>query len=288
MHKSPKTYVSSAAFGEKDFRDMLRVARSWGVKKIELTAGLRVEDAFSKLHAASGSFDFLVHNYFPPPLEDFVLNLASEDPETLLRSMAHCHAAVDLSAAVGARWFSVHAGFAAVVKPEHLGRQIPFNNRRDKRYAKQIFENSVRDLVAYAESKNVGILIENNVVASPNLVDGRNEMLLLATGDELVDFARRMAHQHLGLLIDFGHVNVTAATLGLDRDAFLDEIAPYTRALHLSDNDGLKDSNRPFGRDSWIGTKLARFDPDYIVVEANRLTQSELAACIDTIEVAYE
>jgi len=217
-----------------------------------------------------------------------VLNLASEDPETLEMSRAHARAAVDLSQTLSARWYSVHAGFAAIVSPEHLGRQIPAENRTDKGRAAEIFETSIRDLVAYAAPRGVGILVENNVVAVPNLVDGKNEMLLLATAVELVDFARQMCDENFGLLIDFGHVNVTSASLRLDRKAFIDEVAPYTRGLHLSENDGLADSNLPFDQSSWIGLGLAGVHPEYIVVESYRITRSELAACIDVIEVAYE
>lgn len=268
-------------------KELFAVSRDWGVSQIELTANLRHDAQVCPKLASVPNFNFMIHNYFPTPSKSFVLNLASEDPEILELSRAHVRAAVDLSQALSARWYSVHAGFAAIISPEHLGRQIPAKNRTDKGYATEIFEASIRDLVAYAAPRGVGILVENNVVAAPNLVDGKNEMLLLATGAELADFARRMGGEHLGLLIDFGHVNVTATTLGLDRDAFLEEVAPYTRGLHLSDNDGMRDSNRPFNRDSWIGRGLIAFDPDYIVVEAYRLTRSELAVCIDAIEVAY-
>lgn len=287
IKRRPEVYVSSGAFHAHKLQDLFDAARLWAVQNIELTGGLERKADITALLAGTSDLNFLVHNYFPTPPKPFVLNLGSDDPETLELSRSHCRAAVDLSHALGAQWYSVHAGFAASVRPEHLGRKIPAENRTDKCRAAEIFESSIRDLVSYAAPRGVGILVENNVVSASNLVDGRNEMLLLATAEELVDFARRMDREYFGLLIDFGHVNVTAATLGLDREAFLAEVAPFTRALHLSENDGLADSNLPFDRSSWISAGLAVFDPDYIVVESYRITRSELAACIDAIEVAH-
>ncbi|MFD0982583.1 sugar phosphate isomerase/epimerase family protein [Tropicimonas aquimaris] len=287
MIEVPDVFVSSIAFGERDFAGLVHKAQSWGANKIELTHGITREDKLESQLVCQSQLQFIVHNYSPPPPEPFVLNLASEDLSTLETSLAHCRRAIELSQKLQARYFSVHAGFAAIVKPEHLGKQIPAENRRDKAVAKAIFEASIRELVDFGAKHGVGILVENNVVAEPNLIEGRNDMLLLATGEELAEFAERMGGDHLGLLIDFGHVKVTAATLGLDCTAFFDLVSPHTRALHLSDNNGSHDSNEPFNRDSWITNTLANFAPEYIVVETRCTTRSQLAACIDAIEVAY-
>lgn len=281
-------YVSSGAFGEATLPGMLERAAEWGVRRIELTAGMApVADPLAALGSA-GDIAFLIHNYFPPPAEPFVLNLASEDPETLARSRGHCRAAIRLSAALGAPAYSVHAGFAADVRPEHLGRRIPADRMTDRGRAAGIFAESVRELLDHAQAAGVRLCIENNVVSAPNLVGGENAMLLLATAPELTAFAAEIASPWLGLLIDVGHVKVTCRTLGLDPRRFLADVAPHTSILHLSDNDGRADTNGAFGPEAWFMPELHRFDCDIAVIEAYNLSRASLDACSAAIGAMHD
>ncbi|GHA85054.1 hypothetical protein GCM10009069_05210 [Algimonas arctica] len=160
--------------------------------------------------------------------------------------------------------------------------------RTDRRKAIKTFEKSVCDLVEYAASHNVVLLIENNVVEPVNLINGENEMLLLASGEEISEFAARFYGPNFGMLIDVAHMNVSCQSLKLDREAFTEMVAPFTKALHLSDNDGFRDSNEPFDRSSWIVETLGAFEVDYVVIESYRLNKSQALECIDAVEFAYE
>ncbi|MDE1466901.1 sugar phosphate isomerase/epimerase family protein [Aurantiacibacter sp. D1-12] len=279
--------MSSGAFGKRDFDEAMDLAREWQLDRVELTGGMSRRDDMDEKVAGVSDLDLMVHNYFPPPAKAFVLNLASEDGEVLETSRAHCRRAVDLSQAVGATHFSVHAGFAARVKPEHLGVKIPAEARTNKGRAAEIFEESVRELSAYAKERGIRILIENNVVEPGNLVDGKNPMLLLAEAPEIVEFMERMADDNLGILVDLGHANVSSNSLDFDRTEFCKMVAPYTEALHLSDNNGRRDSNKPFDKASWIVDAMRHFDPSYVVIEAYRLDRNEVEGCIEAVREAY-
>ncbi len=279
-------YASSAAFGCRTIEDVLDIASEWGVSNIEITAGLRRDEQLADKVAKAQDFEILFHNYAPAPPAPFVLNLASEDGATKAMSLDHCKAAIDLSRRIGARWYSVHAGYAAVVRPEHLGKAIPSECRKDKGIALSIFHDSIRELSSYANSRDVSLLVENNVVAEQNLVDGRNEMLLVATASEIQAFAEEFHKADVGILIDLAHVKVTCNTLGLPMDEFLVSVAPWTRALHVSDNDGVRDTNQPFGRGSWIERALQPFSPEYIVVEAYRIKKADFDNCRDALEAS--
>ena len=287
MSSQPKIFVSSGAFGKRDFDEAMDNAREWGVPRVELTGGMSKRDTMMDDVRAQDDLELMVHNYFPPPPKAFVLNLASEDEETLEMSREHCRRSVDLSRDLGAPYYSVHAGFAARVKPEHLGVKIPAEARTNKVRADEIFRESVRDLVAYASERDVEILIENNVVEPGNLVEGRNEMLLLAEAGEIVSFMDDMKLDGLGILVDLGHANVSSNSLSYDRMDFCRRVAPYTKALHLSDNDGRRDSNRAFDRDTWLVDAMAQFEPEYVVIEAYRISRDEKDACVDAIETAF-
>lgn len=287
MTSAPSIFVSSGAFGKRDFHETVSLAKEWGVGRVELSGGMARSDTIIEDVKATDGLELLVHNYFPPPPKAFVLNLASEDPETLELSRSHVRRAVDLSQSLSARHYSVHAGFAARVKPEHLGVKIPAEARTNKKRADEIFRQSVGDLAAYAAERGVRILIENNVVEPGNLVDGRNEMLLLAQADEIVEFMEDMGGDNLGILVDLGHAHVSSNSLGYDLTEFCNKVAPYTEALHLSDNDGRRDLNKPFDTKSWLVDQIGRFDPQYVVIEAYRVSQRDIAECTKAIHAAF-
>ena len=68
------------------------------------------------------------------------------------------------------------------------------------------------------------------------------------------------------LLIDVAHLKVSARTLNFDPVEYLNEFNDITAAYHISDNNGLEDSNEPFSMDSWF-VKHLRKDLKYYSLE---------------------
>ncbi len=259
-----------------------------GLMRLELTSsfphyeGIRAE----VLAARQRGFQLLLHNYFPPPARGFVINLASENTEIRRRSVDHCLAGLELSAEIGAPYFSVHAGFALDPKPSELGRPVATGGRRALTDAGRSFVEVVARLCESAEALGVNLLIENNVLCPGNLVDGQNELLLGVTADDIHELFDVVRSRRLGLLLDVAHLKVSAQTLGLDRDASVEELSPYVRALHVSDNDGTVDNNQPFDRGAWFVQHLAKFPRLPCVIETEPLDPSTLAACVSIVENA--
>jgi sugar phosphate isomerase/epimerase len=117
------------------------------------------------------------------------------------------------------------------------------------------------------------------VVAPFNLVEGRNLLLLLA---EPREFTRLFAEIHddlLGVLLDLGHLRVTAKTLGFDKADFIEAVAPTIGGFHLHDNDGDSDQHLPVQAGSWALSVLVqeRFNGRPVVVEAKFEGAAELA-----------
>ncbi len=71
-------YVSTSCLkGTGDLREILEVYRAHGIEKVELTGGLEyIQDPDGLLDHYSGT-NFIIHNYFPPPCEPFLMNLAA-------------------------------------------------------------------------------------------------------------------------------------------------------------------------------------------------------------------
>lgn len=253
-----------------DVEDMLQLAESEGINRIELSSGARHRsaDLSAMLTAVNrATLRFLVHNYFPVPERSFVLNLASDNSEMLELSRAHCRLAIDIAAQVGAPFYSVHAGFCIHLKPEDLGQQL-HGKQIAKDHALDIFYESVRQLGEYAESRGLVLAIENNVASLFNLREGRNDLLLGVTGEELRDLMQAVNMNNVRLLLDVAHLKVSAHSLGFDPVAAIELIAPWIIACHLSDNDGSADSNDVLTEQSWCWqplAKLLKFPPTWVI-----------------------
>jgi sugar phosphate isomerase/epimerase len=277
-------FLSSGAFRAASLGGIVDVCDELGFHNVELSSGLpwseRLED---DVIAASDRCRFLVHNYFPAPRVPFVLNLAAKDVAVLERSREHCRRAIRLCAAVGAPFYSVHAGFAFEVDPSRLGRRLADADRYPLDQALAIFVESLQMLCEYGATHHVGVAVENNVVAPMNLIEGRNQLLLGATAEELQEIRERVAHPGLSALIDVGHLKVTARALGFDAIRFIDLVSAWTSVFHLSDNDGETDENKVFGHDAWFVETLRKYPGRMKVVESYGLTTEEMKHALVTV-----
>lgn len=237
---------------------MLREVQDLSDAGLEFTAGLAPRPDWPECFAEwSKTTHLLIHNYFPPPPEPFVLNLASPGEE----SLSLCREALRLSAAAGAPFYSVHAGFAMTLRPEQLGdhfAQAGKSRPVDREAAEKAFDRNVRTLAREAADFGLRILLENNVVSEAHLRAGLNHALLMSTPDEIIGHLARWNDLPVGMLLDTGHAHVTARTLGFPPEDFL-ALGDRVEGLHLSDNDGRTDSNQPFGRSAWFAPHLEKF-----------------------------
>lgn len=285
-------WFSSGAFHSQEVTGVLAEAKSLGIEGIELSSGLQCSDAeIERLRAehAAASQRFLVHNYFPAPAQPFVLNVAALDDESLLPSMQLARTALKLSRDLGAPFYSVHAGFAARLRPEQLGHpeaQAASLNATDinrgAAYAAML--TNVRELANEAKALGLGLLLENNVISPLYLKKMPISPLLLTEGEEIDRFFAELDCDNVGLLLDVAHAKVSATALGYSAHAFVDRVAPHVRCLHLSDNNGQEDSNLPFGAEAWFVPRLKEFRHCEIVVEAYRLEPGVMLSQLELLQ----
>jgi len=283
----PNVYISTSAFKNRSLKKIFYTCLELGFTNVELSANVDYADdnvaVVRKLYK-SGQMRFLVHNYFPRPKEDFVLNLASDDKEVVRRSVQHCQIALDLSADLGAPFFSVHAGFAFHAQPQDLGRPQIDLPRISYPTAYKNFVKNVRVLLDYAAKRNIQLAVENNVVAKFNLIKGKNEIALLADADEAVRFYKEVGRANLFFLIDLGHLKVSSAAMGFGREDYLQKVLPWAAAFHLSDNDGLEDTTRPFGEDVWFKDVIKRNKNKTWILEISNVDAREIKDCCKVLE----
>lgn len=275
-------YFSTGAFQDKNLAEIIAFSLEHKLENIELSSGGSYSpNLLDPVYQTKDKINYLVHNYFPPPAESFVLNLASNDADILNRSHNLCKTAIDLTVSLEAPFYSVHSGFAFNLTPKLLGDPVAQSKISEHNYlpyeqAYKIFVNSIISLNNYARSKGIQLLIENNVVSPLYLAKHGRNALLMSTATEIKQLMQDVNDDNLGFLLDVGHLKVTATALNFKAEDFINQTKPYIKALHLSDNDGETDQNLPFGIEAWFYPFLSQFTHVPWVIEAYRLTWQQM------------
>lgn len=274
------TFVSSGAFQSQSVNEIISLAEAFGINHIELASGCRYSDDMLREVRTERARPntYLVHNYFPPPKNPFVLNLASTNDEQRAASLTHARAAIDLCVELDCPFFSVHSGFAVDLTPEMLGKPQMQAELEPVAYdlAMEIFKSVVAELANYAAERGKDLLLENNVVAPRALKKSGDSPMLMVRPDEIADFFVDLRLPNLGLLLDVGHANVSATSYGFDRMAFVEKVLPFVGAFHLSGNNGQEDQNHMFGENEWFTPFLHEHQDKPMVIEVYNLTCDEI------------
>lgn len=244
-----------------------------GSPAVELSGGAPSATIERDVVSLAKRADVRLHNYFPPPAVPFVLNLASETPEVVAKSVAHVERALDLTEQIGGQFYSLHAGFLIDPAVDQLGRPIDPQQIADRAHGMARFLVEVENLAERAKRQGVTLLLENNVLSAENYATfGRNPLLMVDPA-ELVEIMERTP-DNVGVLLDVAHLKVSARTLGLDPVEMFTAAEPWVRGYHLSDNDGTADTNGPIHADSWFWPYLDAAVP-YWSIEVRGLSASD-------------
>jgi len=280
-----KVYISTSCFKTNNLKEILDLCLENNFKNLELGSNIEYGDENLELISSlkGRSMNFILHNYFPRPKNDFVLNLASDDKKILSKSIAHCKKAIDLSVELEAPFYSVHAGFAFHALPDDLGHQQIQLARIPYQKAYEIFLNSAKELADYAKIKNVKLAVENGVVQRFNLINGRNEIFLLIEAEDMLKFYKDISSDNLFYLVDLGHLKVNSANLNFDREDRLNKILPYTIAFHLSENNGSFDQHLHFDDEIWFKDVLKNNRDKFFILESCKLALFQIKKCCESI-----
>ena len=252
-------YVSSSCSKQKRIGAAIRELAEHGFQNIELSGGTEYyegyEDDIFDLKEKY-NLNFLVHNYFPPPQIDFVLNLASTNDDIYNRSIQQVQNAIQLAEKLNTVSISVHAGFLVELNVRELGNPFAERNTTPRINALNKFAEALNLL--FKTNKNKTIYIENNVLSLVNYKTYNNCNPFLLTCNE--DYCELYSKVKFNLLLDIGHLKVSCNTLNIDFQKELANLISKTDYVHLSDNDGLTDSNESIKQNSELHELLSRFD----------------------------
>lgn len=278
-------YVSTSCLaGTRNLFDVLETYARAGLRNVELGASHECIDDSLVIKLRRYDVNYVIHNYFPPPPDPFILNLASNDRSIRQLSLELVSRALALTKCLHAPFYSLHAGFAIdpiLVDNNKFSFPARSPSPGEIESAMERFITALGIALDHAQCYGVQLLVENNV-CSPEL----RGKLLLQTPDEFLELFRALPQPHLGILLDTGHLNVTAQTLGLDKREYVDRVAPLIRAFHVHDNDGKTDTHQPVQPGSWVLDVLRQreFCEVPIIIEARFNAVADLCRHVDWLK----
>lgn len=241
-------YVSSSCVHNSKIGDSVKELASAGFRNIELSGGTEYYEGFEQeLLELKNKYNlnYLCHNYFPPPKEHFVLNLASLDDKIFNMSVEHLKKTITLSHLLGASKFGFHAGFFIDIHTAEIGKKISKKEINSSAKALDRFIEGYNEVLG--SSGGLKLYLENNVFSGTNYTtyNGENIFMLccLSAYNELSEKI------NFNLLLDIAHLKVSAKTLRLDFDSELRNMLALSDYVHISSNDGINDLNQSLSSD---------------------------------------
>ncbi len=268
-------YVSTGGYKNIKINSVLKKFYSNKINDVELSGGLYNKNILNDLRKKKKLINYQVHNYFPVPREPFVLNLASLDPIISNRSLNHAKKAIKLAKEIGSNYYSIHAGFLCDIKPKELGKKIEKKKLYNKKKSIYVFLKNIKKISKFAKIYDVNIMIENNVITKSNLKEFGKNPLLMCDPRECLYLAKKFPN-NVKMLLDVAHLKVSAKTLGFKKEMMFSKCKNFIGGYHISDNNGLRDSNKRFNYKSWFW-KYLNPNLDYYSVEVYGETEKVLS-----------
>lgn len=261
-----KFFISSLAYRGKTAKQISKIALENSLN-IEFSSNIPFDE--SNIEAFNNHNGLkLIHNYFPTPKESFVINLASSNKIILEKSIKHCFENIKRTSKLNLPFYSVHSGFCLDPSISSLGGKIESKEAIRRSDHTDIFIETAYKLSNIAKKYGVQLLIENNVLSEKNfLINQFQNIFLCVDSSEIIEIMESVNMENFGLLLDTGHLKVSANTLKLDVDLEVKKLKKYVEAVHHSDNNGKQDSNDCLDQDYWFLKYIKYYSEKFHVLE---------------------
>jgi len=233
-----------------------------GVRGVEFSGGFtyRPVDDFRNLirKLKASGINVLIHGYFPPQEKSFILNFASKDNKVVKQSLSLAGTALSVCAEFGIPYYSFHPGYMANGYEDGKGNFV-FDKTGITEYADalSLFRTNFEKIYELSKKHGVRLAVENLFINRGNVKDSLNNSF------EEIDELMSLLPADVGLLLDFGHMNVSANYMNFSRDGFtsryLEKFGQRLFEIHLSENNGDFDTHDPLTAESWQLDALKKF-----------------------------
>jgi len=267
-------YISSASIKNNSIFETINQLKTI-TNNIELSGGTKIqEDMLENISKLKNKkFNFLVHSYFPPPINDFVLNFADTSKKTrafISESMKYVKE-LDIS------YYSVHAGFKRDFK---IKNELLIDGK-----SSFLMENIINNISWFCDSYTEKIALEN---LFPN---GQKETCFASHINEIVELLE--LDRRVFLLLDLGHLKISSRFYKFNYleavNLLFNKYSDRILEIHLSENNGMEDNHYIIQSDSIQYMILEKFRKNIIdnninlVIEARGYSIEELNQCYDLL-----
>ena len=122
-------------------------------------------------------------------------------------------------------------------------------------------------------------MIENNVLSKNNLDNFEDNPFLMCDETECDEIIKNTPN-NVKLLVDVAHLKVSANSLKFNKENFLNHCNEFTGGYHLSDNNGLSDTNQKFDENAWFWDYIKK-DKNYYSIEVYNASNEEIKSLYD-------
>jgi sugar phosphate isomerase/epimerase len=223
-------------------------------------------------------FKILIHSYFPPVKDSFLLNFADESDNT----RRYIEKAMHWVRACSCPYYSIHAGFKKNYRIEGqslTGGEITFSER-----------GILRNIEWFLRSFDQELILENLYPV------GNRDVCFFANFRDIVSLLE--CEPRIGLLLDLGHLKVSSCYFGFDFDWAVEQLfenyASRIKEIHLSENLGFDDEHLLVLEDSEQLSILKRYrkmlkkNNTNLTIEARGYELSDLSNCFYQIKKILE
>ena len=279
-----KLFISTGGFKNLKPTQAIKKLNDHNIFNIELSGGKYEKDIEQKILKIDKKNNIRTHNYFLQPKKNFVINLASEDKIIVKKSINLIKRNILLAKKIKSKHVSFHAGFRFDPTPSSLGKSIQKKVVITEKKALENFKRNLKHLAIFSKKKGIKILIENNVLSNENFKNFRCNPFLLCSPQQIRKFFK-IKIPNVSFLMDVAHFKVSCKTLKIDLSNSYKKIIKFINAYHLSDNNGLADTNSKITKNSWFIDNL-RKDINYFTLEVYSENFNLLRKQINLVEQA--
>ena len=264
-NKSWPLFISTTFLhdGESVF-DALIALKGYGIKDVELGSNHKAENSDVLKILPQMGLRFLVHNYFPPDEDRFVLNISSTDESIRQESLKRIKGKIDFAASIEAMLYTFHSGF--LVQPEE--RQETSNGiydflypQKTKDYSKAwlCFMKSLEEIARHAEYTGIRCAVETSGSVR------QHQNLLLQKYREFEIFLAE-APDNLGVNFNLSHCILAASFFQFKPEEVLKLLEKRIFAVELSHTDGIDDLHLPVMEDDTCLNLISEYVPDNVPI----------------------
>lgn len=265
-------YVSTSCLRKRIISEAICKLAENGIRNIELSGGT---DYYGGIEYDLGELKkkyqlrYVCHAYFPPPKDPFVVNLASCNDRIYKKSIEHYEHCIEMMNRLDCKTLSVHAGFLVAINASEIGKKLGGTVVYDENEAYERFCTAFNHISKLCAVNNMRLYLENNVLSTENYqqFDYHNYMMM-TDYESIMKMKKKL---DFSLLLDLGHLHVSANTLGLDYTAECSALQEYVKWIHISENNGSFDEHKPLIKNSRI------------LSEFNKLYHADVNVTLETV-----